>query len=98
MRHLGFCLLTVTLASAQPAPSLEGNWQGTLDAGIQKLRLALHVSRSAQGAPAATFDSLDQGAMGIPLPVVTLTGRALHFELPGKAASFDGTLSADGQS
>ncbi len=86
------------LVWAQKAPqsSMEGNWQGTLDAGAMKLRLGLHVSKSDTGWK-STFDSIDQGAMGLPVAKTTVTGPALHFEMPALHASFDGTLSADGK-
>jgi len=44
----------------------EGDWRGTLDAGVAKLDLILHVVRK-DGTPTATLDSPDQGATG---PVV----------------------------
>jgi len=88
-------------AAAVPAallaqPALEGNWQGTLDAGVAKLRLAIHVARTPQGGYATTLDSPDQGAMGLPVANTTVTGRTLHLDLPRLGATFDGTLTADG--
>ncbi|HVO98875.1 MAG TPA: alpha/beta fold hydrolase [Bryobacteraceae bacterium] len=76
--------------------SMEGNWQGTLDAGAMKLRLGLHVSKSDAGWK-STFDSIDQGAMGLPVAVTSVSGPSLHFEMPAIQATFDGKLSADGK-
>ena len=77
-------------------PGIEGNWQGTLDVGAAKLRLGLHVAKNAQGEFSSKLDSIDQGAMGIPVKVTTFTGTTLHLELPDLQATFDGKLSADG--
>ncbi len=77
------------------AQSVEGSWQGTLEVGPTKLRVGLHVSKSG-GGWTSTFDSLDQGATGIPVQTTTVSGSALHFEMPAMHISFDGKLSADG--
>jgi uncharacterized protein len=84
------------LAWAEPA-SIVGTWQGTLAAGAAKLRLGLHVSKTAAGDYTSSLDSIDQGAMGIPVAVTKFSGGALHIELPNLHATFDGMLSNDGQ-
>jgi pimeloyl-ACP methyl ester carboxylesterase len=85
----------ILLAGAAWAQGMEGSWQGTLEAGPATLRLGLHLLKGGNGWT-STFDSLDQGALGIPVKVTTVTGAALHFELPAMRISFDGKLSADG--
>lgn len=92
----GLALLGVALVCAQ-SKGVEGTWQGTLDAGAVKLRLGLHVSKNPQGEYTSTLDSIDQGAMGIPVKVTAFSGNALHLELPNLGAKYDGTLSTDGQ-
>jgi dienelactone hydrolase len=87
-------LLAVSAVWAQP--SFEGTWQGSLDVGAAKLRLALHVSRDASGGYNSTLDSLDQAAMGIPVNKTTANGNTLHFEIARLQASFDGTVNAAG--
>jgi pimeloyl-ACP methyl ester carboxylesterase len=82
-------------AAGRAQTGMEGTWQGTLDAGAMKLRIGLHVSKDA-GGWTSTFDSIDQGARGIPVKVTTVTGQTLHFEMPAMAVKFDGKLSADG--
>jgi hypothetical protein len=52
------------LSVQQPVSSLrkiEGDWEGTLDAGVAKLRLVVHIVRK-DGVLSATLDSPDQGA------------------------------------
>jgi pimeloyl-ACP methyl ester carboxylesterase len=89
----GFALAGAAWAQA----GMEGTWQGALEAGAVRLRVRVHVAKNDQGAWTSTFDSIDQGAMGIPVKVTTVSGRALHFEMPALHLTFDGTLSADGQ-
>ena len=81
------------VAQAQPG-RFEGTWQGTLDAG-QKLRLALTLSKKADGTYSGTVDSLDQGST-IPIEVITINGDSIHLELQTVGATFDGKLNADG--
>jgi uncharacterized protein len=76
---------------------IEGTWQGTLDVGAMKLRLGLHVDKNAQGEFSSKLDSIDQNALGISVKVTTFSGGTLHLELPNLHATYDGTLSADGQ-
>ena len=56
-----------------PAKSFEGTWQGTLEAGEQKLRVVLDVTKSDAGVYTGKFDSLDQGAT-IPIDTITVNG------------------------
>ena len=81
---------------AAQAQGLEGIWQGTLDAGGAKLRLVLKVSKKSDGTFSATLDSPDQGATGIPLDVITLTGAAVRFELKSAGGVYEGTLNKEG--
>jgi uncharacterized protein len=82
-------------AAGRAQTGMEGSWQGTLEAGAVKLRIGLHISKDA-GGWTSTFDSIDQGARGLPVKVTTVSGQTLHFEMPAMAIQFDGTLSADG--
>jgi pimeloyl-ACP methyl ester carboxylesterase len=73
----------------------EGDWKGTLDAGVVKLDLVLHVLRK-DGALSATLDSPDQGATGLSIDSISITGKLLRFEMKSLGASYEGTFSADG--
>ena len=69
-------------AFAQPsAAELAGDWQGALDANGTKLRLVFHVTAAADGKLAATIDSVDQGANGIPVQSVTVNGGSVRFDV-----------------
>jgi len=60
-----------------------------------KLRIVLHVSKSADGTLTGTMDSVDQGANGIPFSSISETGGAVRFELKSIASVFEGTLDAE---
>jgi len=78
--------------------ALDGDWQGSLATpGGGSLRLALHVTRDAQGALAAKVDSLDQGAMGLPAANVHVEGRHVVVTLKTPPAEFTGDLDEAGQ-
>src|ERR1700733_13947406 len=86
----------MTLAGAAWAQNMEGTWQGSLEAGTVKLRVGLHISKNDKGEWTSTFDSIDQGAIGLPVKTTTVSGAAVHLEMPQMRLSFDGKLSADG--
>ncbi|HWB99317.1 MAG TPA: alpha/beta fold hydrolase [Bryobacteraceae bacterium] len=92
---LGLILLSPGILPAADAGSLEGAWMGTLEAGALKLRLALHIQPSPDGALSATLDSIDQGAMGIPVTRITRKDQTISFEIKRIQAAFEGTLNAD---
>ncbi|HBP17257.1 MAG TPA: alpha/beta hydrolase [Planctomycetes bacterium] len=111
MRHTPAALLLLALAlpalpalaqdaAPTPAPSqeldLSGSWQGALSIGGTKLRLVFHFEREGEGY-SAKIDSVDQGAKGIPVSGVTLTGRKLVVEVAAVAGRYEGTLDAAGR-
>lgn len=73
----------------------EGDWKATLEAAGTKLDLVLHIS-TKDGALAATIDSPDQGATGLPIDTISVNGKALKFEMKSLGANYDGVFSADG--
>ncbi|HEY7783958.1 MAG TPA: alpha/beta fold hydrolase [Pyrinomonadaceae bacterium] len=91
-------LLLVGLSSwvfgQTPAKDFEGSWQGTLEAGEQKLRLVVTVTKSDAGTYAGKFDSLDQGAT-IPIDTITVNGDAVRLEIKSPAIVFEGTLNKE---
>ena len=75
--------------------NLEGTWEGPLDVGATKLRLALKVTKAADGAFAAKLDSLDQGAKDLPVDAISLKDGVVHFEMKQLLAVFDGKLNEE---
>jgi uncharacterized protein len=97
IRRIAILMLCAVLTGGAAAPAdIVGDWAGALEVGVVRLHLILHVSRGDGGALRATMDSVDQGANGIPVDVIVLKGPSLHFEMNALGASYDGTLSEDG--
>jgi len=96
MRILGSIVVLLALAglvmAAQPAA---GDWEGVITIGEMKLRLALHVTESGKGLN-ATFDSIDQNAMGMPVDKIEFKDQQLTFELASIQAVYTGTLNKAG--
>ena len=84
-------LLQMNAASASAA-SIDGTWEGTLEAGAMRLRIVFHLRQELEGRFSGTMDSPDQGARGIPLSSVQLEGDTLRIEVRAAAGSFAGTL------
>ncbi len=83
-----------------PAPTvqgLDGDWDGALEVTGVRLRLAWHIATTAEDGTYATIDSIDQGANGIPVSAISRDGGAVKFEIKLLGASFQGALSAGGQ-
>jgi uncharacterized protein len=93
---LAIGLLVLACGTSFAQPKIEGAWQGTLDVPGAKLHIVFNLTKAANGTFAATMDSPDQGAKGIPVDAVTFADNALHLELKAIMGSFDGTLKADG--
>lgn len=84
-----------------PPTELTGDWKALLDVNATKLRLVLHVTKAEAGL-SASLDSLDQGALGLPVDSIRRDGTRLHFEMGKLGAQFDGewntsTLQFEGQ-
>ena len=77
-----------------PAKDFEGSWQGTLEAGGTKLRLALAITKSDAGVYGGKLDSLDQGAT-IPIDTITVNGDAVRLEVKSPAIVFEGALNKE---
>ncbi len=90
--------MTLLLAVCLPGATLTGDWTGTLNAGPASLRLVLHVTENADGAPSATLDSPDQGATGLQIDSIALDVNQVRFTMSRLAATFEGTLAEDGKS
>jgi uncharacterized protein len=93
-RFIGVLALLALSVLAQPAPTeLVGDWQGALDANGTQLRLVFHVSLASEGKLAATLDSLDQGAKGIPVQSVTVDGSSIRFDVSVIAGVYEAKVA-----
>jgi uncharacterized protein (TIGR03435 family) len=79
-----------------------GDWQGTLvfpASGGQpgaKFRLVLRVSKVADGSWSALNYSIDQGSEPMHTSAVSLKGGTFRFAIPSLGGSYEGQVSADG--
>ncbi|MBA3974848.1 MAG: alpha/beta hydrolase [Candidatus Solibacter sp.] len=91
------CLLLLAAAAvgAQTA-DVAGSWEGVLESPAGKLRIRLHVEKTAAGALAAKMDSVDQGALGIPVDQVSFADGVLRWSIARVGASYEGKLNEAG--
>ncbi len=82
--------------SALQAQNITGAWQGTLEAGQQKLRVVFKVSLEDDKLK-AVFYSIDQQSPAIPASTVTKEGSTVKIGIGG-LGSYEGKLSGDGNS
>jgi uncharacterized protein (TIGR03435 family) len=80
--------------SALQAQNITGSWQGTLEAGPQKLRIVVKISLEDDKLK-ATLYSIDQPAPGMPASTVTKDGSTIKISVGG-LGSYEGKLSGDG--
>jgi uncharacterized protein (TIGR03435 family) len=94
---LSIFALAAMAGGALLAQSITGTWQGTLQAG-RELRTVIKISTTDQDALKAVLYSIDQGGQGIPVNPVTLQGSTVKMSVPGIGGTYEGKLSADGNS
>jgi len=80
-----------------PAQDVTATWQGTLHAG-QDLRIVLKIGKADAGGYKADFYSIDQGGQALPVDKITVDGSSVKMSLKLIGGTYDGKLSADGNS
>ena len=90
------CLLGIAFQAFSQTSSkgVEGTWSGTLEAGDQKLRIIVTITKSDAGAYAGKFESLDQGAT-VPFDTVTVNGDSVVMEVKAASIMYEGTLNKE---
>ncbi len=86
-----FLASTALVANAE---EVIGDWQGTLKPSGAELRLVLHISKADGGELEATLDSVDQGANGIPVSVITVKDSQLKFSVDAVGGAYEGKVNA----
>ena len=77
------------LSLSSGAQSLSGDWYGMAEIQGMFLRLNAHFTETDTGF-SGTFDSPDQGAMGIPLTTVTFESPTLKFSFAPGGLTYEG--------
>jgi len=72
-------------------------WEGTLEIGAVRLRLVIHLGKTADGKPAATLDSIDQGQKGLPFDSVETSDNQIKLQSKSLQLLIEGTFDADRQ-
>jgi hypothetical protein len=85
-----------SFAAAQVAPSAVGDWEGVVSAGPQELTVIFHITQNEDGTYAATLDSPDQGAFGIPCEAPVVEGASINVPVAAVQGGFEGTIAEDG--
>jgi hypothetical protein len=75
--------------------TLEGTWEGTLDAGAKHMRLILKMLNQADGTAGGTIVSVDEREVEIPLTTITQKDSRLKLELNSIGAAYSGELKDD---
>jgi uncharacterized protein len=73
--------------------SVEGVWQGALEANGLRLRFQLHVNHDDQKHLIAALDSPDQGISGLPAVNVSQKLTVFRFEIPIVQGVYEGNLN-----
>src|SRR4051794_32112784 len=89
VRFASWFVLGAALLAQTPAP-ISGNWLGTLEAGPQKLRLALQIENGS-----GSMISVDQGGAKMPFKQLETNGRAVKIDIG--IATYEGTIDAAGR-
>jgi non-heme chloroperoxidase len=93
-------LFTAFATSLAYAQDISGNWQGTIKAGPQEIRLIVSIGKDSVGGWKGALFSIDQTpdrGIGTPLNSITLSGSKLKFSIDLARATYEGELSTDGK-
>lgn len=74
-------LILILASCSTTGPDLTGNWAGDLVTPGGDMRIVLHIDKDTTGAYIATMDSPDQGAEGIPVNDVKITGDSVRISV-----------------
>src|SRR5687767_12970565 len=97
MRFRVFALIAVLVWSGASvsAQDVAGTWQGTLTAA-NPIRIVLRITRVADGRLDGQLIAIDQGAQPRTMSAISLDGRVVKWKVDALSATYEGTLTADG--
>ncbi len=77
--------------------ALFGYWEGTLKAGLLKLRMGLTFEKAKDGKLSGTMSSIDQGGKKLKIDDITIDGKKVVLRWKLLKVSFEGTLDEQGK-
>src|ERR1700722_7729201 len=96
MKRFLILVMFVVAAALAHAQDITGDWQGTLSAGGQDLRLVLHITTAPDGGLKPTLDSIDQpGTNSIPVSSITLKDSKLDLGIEMVHGTYEGKVAPD---
>src|SRR5262249_278420 len=97
MKHHSYVLpilLVVGGLAFSQEKSIDGVWQGMLNAGGTKLRIVITITKASGAGYEGKIDSIDQGTT-MPIDEIAITGDAVRMEVKAVGGSYKGTLNKD---
>ncbi|HET6528840.1 MAG TPA: alpha/beta fold hydrolase, partial [Balneolaceae bacterium] len=94
MKRTILTTLLILTASSLYSQDVSGQWNGVLNVMGSQLKLVFHIQKTDSGY-SATFDSPDQGAIGIPFTSATFDGAELRLAATNIGAVYVGMFKAD---
>ncbi len=88
--------LTPDSYTSRQGSDLQGVWKGALKVGKDVLHLNLKIAEPSPGTFQAQMDSVDQGAMNMPVTSLTYQRPAVQFQMDQINGSYAGNLSERG--
>ena len=102
MRRLNWFIVVATFAASSIyAQDISGDWQGSLKAGPQDLRIILKITRTDSREWKATMLSIDQSpdrGTGMVTTSFSMDASTIKFAIGQVQGTYEGKLSADGAS
>ncbi len=92
---VGLLIVTKKPEPVVSRPTPQEIWQGALEVGGIKLRLVLKIAKNPDGTLRATLDSVDQGAMNLPVDTIVIEDKTMRFTMKSIGGSYEGTLNED---
>ena len=91
MKTLLLTLAACALARAAGDAPFAGDWMGSLDVNGKSVRIALHLKQDG-GRWSGTFDSPDQGALGLAMDHVEMDGNKLVWKMGAAGIVYEGVF------
>ena len=92
VRFLGLAWFAGSLLAQEVA----GTWQGSIETPASNMQIAIRITRGAGEQLSAQIVDASSGRPGPPLSSLTVQGPIVKFVADAIGASFEGTLSKDG--